>query len=626
MRYYEFKKEDAYEFVRAAGIQSKQRGDELQLLSCPYCRGGKNGDKGTFSISLVTGQFKCLRSSCSVSGNMVTLARDFDYFSLGKDIDAYYRTGKQKRFRQFKKMEPIKPKPEAVAYLESRKITAATAEKYHITVQSKHENILVFPFLDEKGDMQFIKYRKTDFNPTVDKGKEWCEANCKPILFGMYQCNLDNKTLILTEGQLDSLGKAFIAVKIADITGIGSLVKFLVTTIGKKLIAEESVQTLAGNISNLTNGALAGSTSGIATFASSLGSLVGTAGAITLVTAGTVMLTKKIAELVETAQGGNGILTQTGGYLHDYAGKMGEAHAITNKQVEELWALVEADEIAGKSNSEMYDSMVQKLGEYGVSAEKATQILEQYGAQAGVSSAFVEEMTGKVQALGKGFSESSSTIDTSSITVKESIRGIRSVLYDLSVSSSEYAGTYRGVLEVFNNTSGSAANAQDAFNIVYNALKETGVPLDELNKKLAQEFPSAAQATKSSVDSSIVEAQKTVSSSTGKMKTDAETNLAGVKKAAEDASGSVNTTTVTNWGNSASEVKKNLDKMKQTANLKLGEMQKTVESHFSGQYNTMTKKWEKACERIGQLITQMVRSTKDSLNGHRLFLCIGKYH
>lgn len=411
------------------------------------------------------------------------------------------------------------------------------------------------------------------------------------------------------------LGKAFIAVKIADITGIGSLVKFLVTTIGKKLITEESVQALAGNISNLTNGALAGSTSGIATFASSLGSLVGTAGAITLVTAGTVMLTKKIAELVETAQGGNGILTQTGGYLHDYAGKMGEAHAITNKQVEELWALVEADETAGKSNSEMYDSMVQKLSEYGVSAEKATQILEQYGAQAGVSSAFVEEMTGKVQALGKGFSESSSTIDTSSITVKESIKGIRSVLYDLSVSSSEYAGTYRGVLEVFNNTSGSAANAQDAFNIVYNALKEAGVPLDELNKKLAQEFPSAAQATKSSVASSIVEAQKTVSSSTGKMKTDAEMNLAGLQKAAEDASGGVSTATVTNWGNSAAEVDKNLDQMKQHANLKLGEIQKTVDSHFSGQYNTMTNKWKWAGERIAQIISEMIRNTERSLEG-----------
>ena len=31
MEYYEFKKEDAYEFVRVSGIQSKQRGDELQL-------------------------------------------------------------------------------------------------------------------------------------------------------------------------------------------------------------------------------------------------------------------------------------------------------------------------------------------------------------------------------------------------------------------------------------------------------------------------------------------------------------------------------------------------------------------------------------------------------------------
>lgn len=31
MGYYEFKKEDAYEFARAAGIQSKQRGDELEV-------------------------------------------------------------------------------------------------------------------------------------------------------------------------------------------------------------------------------------------------------------------------------------------------------------------------------------------------------------------------------------------------------------------------------------------------------------------------------------------------------------------------------------------------------------------------------------------------------------------
>ena len=208
MGYYEFKESDALEFARASGIQTKQRSDELRFLQCPYCRGGRNGDKGTFSINLINGQFKCLRSSCSVSGNMITLVRDFSWFSLGRDVDTYYKTGKQKKYRSFKKMQPIKPKPAALAYLESRKISAVTAERYQITVQSEHENVLVFPFLDEKGAMQFIKYRKTDFNPENDSSKEWCETNCKPILFGMYQCNLENKTLILTEGQIDSLSVA----------------------------------------------------------------------------------------------------------------------------------------------------------------------------------------------------------------------------------------------------------------------------------------------------------------------------------------------------------------------------------------------------------------------------------
>lgn len=209
MSYYEFKESDAWDFSRSSGIAAKQKGEELQFLSCPYCRGGRNGDKGTFSINLRTGQFKCLRSSCSVSGNMVTLAKDFDWFSLGRDVDAYYKAGNRYKYRRFqKKTEPIKPKPAAVTYLESRGISSGTTEKYQITVQTKNENVLVFPFLDAAGVMQFVKYRKTDFDREKDTAKEWCEANCKPILFGMYQCDPGNKTLIMTEGQIDSLSVA----------------------------------------------------------------------------------------------------------------------------------------------------------------------------------------------------------------------------------------------------------------------------------------------------------------------------------------------------------------------------------------------------------------------------------
>ena len=55
--------------------------------------------------------------------------------------------------------------------------------------------------------MQFIKYRKTDFDKEKDKNKEWCEKDCKPILFGMKQCS-NFERIVITEGQLDSLSVA----------------------------------------------------------------------------------------------------------------------------------------------------------------------------------------------------------------------------------------------------------------------------------------------------------------------------------------------------------------------------------------------------------------------------------
>ena len=54
----------------------------------------------------------------------------------------------------------------------------------------------------------------------------------------------------------------------------------------------------------------------------------------------------------------------------------------------------------------------------------------------------------------------------------------------------------------------------------------------------------------------------------------------------------VDQTTVTKWGGSSAEVKKNLDHMKQTAAKKLAEMTETVRSYSQSMYNVMTKKWE----------------------------------
>lgn len=203
---YEFKEQDAFNFAHHVHAETNVRNGELFFKVCPYCNPKPTRDNiKTFSINLKTGQFKCLRASCGVSGNMIVLSKDFD-FSLGNEIDEYYQPKKQ--YRKFKKIEkPIEPKPEAIQYLESRGISEAIAKEYEITVQTNKPNILVFPFYDEKGMLQFVKYRKTDYDKVKDKNKEWCEANCKPILFGMKQCK-DFTSLTICEGQMDQLSVA----------------------------------------------------------------------------------------------------------------------------------------------------------------------------------------------------------------------------------------------------------------------------------------------------------------------------------------------------------------------------------------------------------------------------------
>ena len=198
---YEFKVEDAERFASEQGIRAFRKGKELIFIKCPYC-GQLSKDKKKFSIDLESGRFHCFRASCGAKGNMITLAKDF-HFSLGRDADEYYRSIRS--FRRIADHEKPETKPPAISYMESRGISEKVTREYNITVQKDKENILVFPFYDEDDALQFVKYRKIDYDKTKDSSKEWCEPNCKPILFGMNHVNPDNDTLILTEGMLDSL-------------------------------------------------------------------------------------------------------------------------------------------------------------------------------------------------------------------------------------------------------------------------------------------------------------------------------------------------------------------------------------------------------------------------------------
>lgn len=202
---YEFNKDDAYSAAIKLGIETKQKGNELIFRTCPYCRGGKHRDKDTFSISLMSGQYQCKRASCDIKGNMITLARDHG-IELSDIVNRYYNINNyNSKFRTFR-AKHIEVKDAAIQYLESRGISEKVAREYELTTKEDDSNILVFPFKNEQGEIKFIKYRNMTFKKGESFGsKEWTEKNCMPILFGMNKCNTENDTLIITEGQMDSL-------------------------------------------------------------------------------------------------------------------------------------------------------------------------------------------------------------------------------------------------------------------------------------------------------------------------------------------------------------------------------------------------------------------------------------
>lgn len=360
----------------------------------------------------------------------------------------------------------------------------------------------------------------------------------------------------------------------------------------------------------------------IPAFGSSLAALVGTGGGIAIAVAGAVLLTKKLVGLFETMQGGNGMTTQYGGYLHDYAAKLNELTTITNDQSEALWKMIEKDEELGKSHDEMYSDMIEKLKEYGVSTGQAKSALEQYGAQAGVSAEFIDSMTDKIQALGNGFSESTGQIDMSSLSAKEAISTLSDTLYLLSLKGDEFSGTYIGVRDQLQNTGGSAQSADEALKIVYNALQNAGVPLDDLNKKLSKDFPSATDAVTTAVKNNVVGAQEKISSTMMTASTDTEkaTNkmvetttddFAEIQKQADNYMKGVDTSTVTYWGSSSREVTKNLRQMKIDASTELGKMDETVRSHFGSQYRIALSKWQD----LGRDISSYIRGTMNTSIG-----------
>lgn len=197
---YVMNRDDLNGFIEFIGAETKEKGKDVFFRYCPKCgNSAPENDQWKFSVNWKTGAFGCLRGSCGYHGHFVELCRDFGY-RLGMDSEREYTQFKQPEAR-------IIPKESAIEYLRNRGISKETAERYEITASDKQKNVMIFPFFNEYGKLEFIKYRNMAYRKGMKSSKEWCAEGGRPILFGMKQCvNFDR--LIITEGQLDSLSVA----------------------------------------------------------------------------------------------------------------------------------------------------------------------------------------------------------------------------------------------------------------------------------------------------------------------------------------------------------------------------------------------------------------------------------
>lgn len=203
---YILQQSDIYSFASHIGVAIKPKGNEIKFQYCPYCR-SSSSDQWTFSINSITGAFCCPRASCGEQGHFVEMARDFEF-----DLESI-------SYSQYKELPKVRlvTSTQAEEYLFRRGIRKEVTRAYGITTNPQDSNQLIFPFyrkaVDSDGQayerMEFVKYRLIDYDKSRHKAKEWCESGCRPILFGMDHCDVErSRTLVLTEGQIDSLSLA----------------------------------------------------------------------------------------------------------------------------------------------------------------------------------------------------------------------------------------------------------------------------------------------------------------------------------------------------------------------------------------------------------------------------------
>lgn len=436
------------------------------------------------------------------------------------------------------------------------------------------------------------------------------------------------------------LTKAFIAVKIANITGIGTLVGSLVGHIAGKIAEKKNAEMIAEKLADFlgdgTSGAkeaikdlgdAAGSSSSkFGSLAKALGPLVGEAGLIVAVGVAAAGATSQLAGLVETMQGGNGVGTTFGNTMNNFIQTLQRRGDILSGSAEEIWQLKESLEQEGmtaEDKAKTTQQLIDKLGEMGVTSDQAEQAFSTLYQQGLITDDMFGILSESIKTLGDNTTNMAGSIDLSKQSIDDLYDTVLPQLQtQLGLSADEMVSLDTALMEAEN----SGGTAQDAFDNIMARAKELGINTESVAKIFAQVFPDSVKEMETKTKTSINSTNTFVKTGMGSISKATGTAMSGIQTATEKAMSAAQTKvktstenissdSKTNWGNSASAVSTALGTMDTDTKDVMGKVMTTIQSYWSSVLINTNQIWEKASGKVDKETEKMKTYTETNLSG-----------
>lgn len=432
------------------------------------------------------------------------------------------------------------------------------------------------------------------------------------------------------------LTKAFIAVKIANITGIGTLVGSLVGHIASKIAEKKNAEMIAEKLADV----LGDGTSGAKEAIKDLGDAAESAG-----NGGFTTLAEKIKNLGDVAQTAGGQFQGFWGYATNLGAtafvmeglgqvkkamdfKDSTADAFNDFEVvrKALKILEDQTGISGdkfiglggdlknvKDNAFDFDGQLQtvetSLENLGISSDTFKQALKQAMEESDTSTnSHVSNINEYIGTMGTEFDNAKSALER------------------LSNQAVITPTQFDELSTVLQQQESSGATARAAFQALMDKMAEMGIDTRKVIKAFSEDVPKAS----STMSKSVATASESVSSKTktgfGLANTAVSTAMAGMKKSTESTMPSiwskikntnddVETNSKTNWGNSASAVSTALGTMDTDTKDVMGKVMTTIQSYWSSVLINTNQIWEKASGKVDKETEKMKTYTETNLSG-----------